>query len=554
MKNNDNNSNKSRKSAKYSTVHYTTEDNQQRFERENFYPGDIPQSPGIYIFRDRFSKVIYVGKAANLRKRMSSYFQPSRSQTADPKLRSLINSICFWEYHTVKNEAESLILEARTIKDYSPRYNVLLRDDKRFLLVKIDLRNNFPTLYLARLRKNDGARYFGPFPQSGALRKTIDFLVKRFQLRVCKAAVPSEKERKHCLASIVKDCCEPCAGKVTKDEYMERVEELMGILNGNVSSLVSDLREKMNDAVEKRRFENAALFRDMIENIEEIFGNRNRSFRFAKIAGVADGIEAITALGDILGLPDPPRRIEAFDISNISGSLAVASMVCFIDGKPDTSQYRRFRMKAEIKKEGTSNKKDDSLSLPAIPDYTYGYGGDDFAMMNEVITRRYGKLAAEHPGNLNQKELKTPKFPELILIDGGKGQLKSAMQALKTIGYPFVPIIGLAKKNEEIFIPGRQLPILVEKRSPALKLLQALRDEAHRFAVAYHRNLRDSRIEDSILDQIEGIGPERKRTILKTFGSVKKLRKATPEQITEKIPGIGAKLAETIARSLKKKL
>jgi len=548
MSNNYNNSEKDEnRKTSHTGIKYNLDEDQQCFKRGNFYPGDIPQKPGIYIFRDRFSKVIYVGKAANLRKRMSSYFQPSRNQTSDPKLRSLINSIFSWEYHTVKNEAESLILEARTIKDYSPRYNVLLRDDKRFLLVKIDMNNDFPTLYLARLRKNDGARYFGPFPQSGALRKTIDFLLKRFKLRICKSSIPTEKDRKHCLASIVKDCCEPCTGKVAKDEYMKRVEDLMGILNGNVSSIIAELHKKMNDAVEKRRFENAATFRDMIENIENIFGNRNRNFRFAKIAGVTDGREAITALAEILGLKDPPHRIEAFDISNISGSLAVASLVCFIEGKPDTSQYRRFRIKAEGKNPANEDKK---LDLTKIKDYPYGYGGDDFAMMNEVITRRYKRLTAENRGKNSLNNTHTNNYPNLILIDGGKGQLNAAMKALKELNSPFVPVIGLAKKNEEIFIPGRQLPIIIDKHSPALKLLQALRDESHRFAVAYHRKLRDSRIEDSILDQVEGIGTERKKALLREFGSVKKLRKATSQQICEKVPGIGAKLAEMIIKTL----
>ena len=527
---------------KKETFKYKSGNDIHRFDRRDFYPGDIPQKPGVYIFRDRCSKVIYVGKAANLRKRMSSYFQPSRKNSADPKLRSLINSIAFWEFYTVNTESESLILEARMIKDYSPRYNVLLRDDKRFLMVKIDLKNRYPTLYLARIRKNDGCKYFGPFPQSGALRKCVDFLVKRFKLRVCKPATPTEQDRKHCLASIVKDCCEPCTGKVSHEEYMKRVEQLMAVLNGSVSSIVEEIRAMMAEAVEKRRFENAATYRDMIENIEEIFGKRNRSFRFAKIAGVNDGEAAIAALGKVLGMKNPPRRLEAFDISNISGSLAVASMVCFIDGKPDTSQYRRFRMKAEI---------DSPLHQPPSPsdlseDYPYGYGGDDFAMMYEALTRRYSRLLSEGPNDSSHASAKVPKRPDLIIIDGGKGQLKSAIKALKDINYPFVPIIGLAKKNEEIFIPGRELPILLKKNSPELQLLQAIRDEAHRFAITYHRKLRDSRIENSILDQIEGVGPERKKALLKAFGSVKKLRKATPEQIMEKIPGMGAKLAKRI--------
>ncbi len=548
------------------TVKYNQYDNLHPFNRKEFYPGDIPQKPGVYIFRDRFSKVIYVGKAANLRKRISSYFQPSRKNTVDPKLRSLIKSIHFWELYPVKNESESLILEARMIKDYSPRYNVLLRDDKRFLLVKINLREKFPSLHLARLRKNDGCRYFGPFPQSGALRKTVDFLVKKFGLRICRPSTPTDNDRKHCLASIVKDCCEPCISKVTREEYLERVDGLTKILNGSVSEIICEIREKMDDAVAKRRFENAALFRDMIENIEEIFGNRNRSFRFAKIAGVPDAKKALAALGDVLGI-DPPQRLEAFDISNISGSLAVASMVCFIDGKPDTSQYRRFRMKADgepgaevrslrsgdTKEHRTSNivhSTSNELKSPnqqineSTNEYPYGRGGDDFAMMQEAVIRRFR--------NANSKYRQITKLPNLILIDGGKGQLNSAMKALKKIDHPFIPVIGLAKKNEEIFLPGRQLPIVLDKHSPALKLLQSIRDEAHRFAVSYHRKLRDSRIEDSILDQIEGIGPERKKALLKSFGSVKKLRKATPEKITEKVPGIGAKFARIICKNLKK--
>ena len=582
-------------------VTYQQGEHGKSFERRDFYPGDIPAKAGVYIFRDRFSKIIYIGKAANLRKRMSSYFQPSRQKTSDPKLRSLIKSIHTYEFYPVKSESESLILESRLIKEYSPRYNVLMRDDKRFLLVKINTEEQFPSLMLARVRKNDGCRYFGPFPKSGALRKTVDFLVIRHGLRVCRAEIPGEKERKHCLARIVKDCCEPCVQKVTREEYMERVNALMEILDGKVKDIVCEIRTKMAECVEKRQYEKAAEYRDMADNIEEIFGKRNRSFRFAKIAGSHDVEGAMFALQEVLDLSGPPRWIECFDISNIGGSLAVAGMVCFIDGKPANSRYRRFRIRGEV---GYSRSvvgeegEDNELQSPNLRDYPLGKGGDDFAMMEEVVSRRYRRLlggdggrevggdeerrsvVGEEEGEVGgpggvvkgeawsilkeekeDNELKSQNhkitksrhdqiLPDLIMVDGGKGQLGAAIKALKKIGSPFIPILGLAKKNEEIFIPGYDRAIVLDRHDSALKLLQAIRDESHRFAIAYHRQLRNARIEESMLDDIPGIGPERKKALLKGFGSLKKLRKATPEDIIKKVPGIGAKFAEIICRNL----
>ena len=539
-------------------VTYKQSESGRSFDRGDFYPGDIPAKAGVYVFRDRFGKIIYVGKAADLRKRMSSYFQPSRQKTSDPKLRSLIKSIHSYEYYPVKNESESLILESRLIKEYSPRYNVLMRDDKRFLLVKINLEEPFPSLLLARVRKNDGCIYFGPFPKGAALRQTVDFLIRRFGLRVCRAEIPGEKERKHCLAKIVKDCCEPCIGKTSAEEYMQRVKALMAIFNGKVKDIVSEIHGKMEACVEKRQYEKAAEFRDIADNINEIFGRRNRSFRFAKVAGTEDGDAAVNALQKILDLPKPPRWIECFDISNIMGSLAVASMVCFTDGKPDNSKYRRFRIRGggtddrgrmtEDRIEENSLPTNIDHPLPAA-DYPLGRGGDDFAMMAEAVTRRYKKLLEKNAEQNNFNDAGT--MPDLIMVDGGKGQLSSAIQALKNIQSPFVPVIGLAKKNEEIFVPGHELSIRLDRHDPALKLLQAIRDEAHRFAIAYHRQLRSARIEDSILDDISGIGPERKKSLLKGFGSLRKLRKATPEDIMKQVPGIGAKFAEVICKNLK---
>ncbi|MBN1863460.1 MAG: GIY-YIG nuclease family protein, partial [Victivallales bacterium] len=314
-------------------------------QRDDFYPGCIPPKPGVYIFRDRFGKIIYIGKAANLRKRLSSYFQPSRTKTADPKIRSLLNSIHSLEFVCVKNEPESLILESNLIKEYAPKYNSLMRDDKRFMMARINTEDPFPTLRLARVRKNDGATYFGPFPQGTALRKTVEFLLRKFRLRVCTPRIPTPKDRKHCLARIVKDCCEPCTGKIPQEEYRKRVEHLLEILNGDISEAVGQMSELMLSCVKDKNFEKAAEYRDMIDNVTEIFGKRNRSFMHPSTAGPQDPDLALRSLQHVLDLPAPPRRIECFDVSNISGSLAVAAMVCFIKGRPDKTKYRRFRIK-----------------------------------------------------------------------------------------------------------------------------------------------------------------------------------------------------------------
>lgn len=478
----------------------------------SFHPGDIPQKPGVYIFRDRFGEVIYVGKASNLRKRLSHYFQRSRSTLEDPKLRSLINSIDSWEVIPVKNESESLILESRLIKEYAPRYNVLLRDDKRFFLIKINPKEEFPKIRLTRIRRNDENRYFGPFPK-GDVKGTADFLTRYFGLRSCHPDIPGEKDFKHCLASKIKNCSAPCAGKVTKEGYMERVTALMKVLEGDCEGIVCELRKRMEKASLEKKYEVAAKWRDLLSNIEGIFGEKKRSFRFASIPH-SFGEESVKDLQKALGIEKEPKVIEAFDISNISGQFAVASMVCFRDGRPDRKSYRRFKIR-EV------------------------HQIDDFAMMNEVVKRHYSR-------KLSENRMDT----DLIMVDGGKGQLNAALDGLISIKYPPTPILGLAKRNEEIFLPERSDPVLLDRSRPALKLLQAVRDEAHRFAISYHRELRGKRIEESILDEIEGIGDNRKIQILKEFGSIENLKKANAEEIANRIPGIGMKLAETIKEKL----
>lgn len=485
-------------------------------QKSEFHPSEIPNKPGVYVYRDWSGKVIYVGKASNLRRRMSSYFQPSRLTRADAKLRSLINSIEDWSYEVVRTESEALILESRLIKDYAPYYNILMRDDKRYLLLKIDWSETFPTLKLARLRKNDRAQYFGPFPNGGALRMTLEFLLAHFGLRACRDSSPDEETRKRCLKRIVKDCCAPCIGAVSPEEYRQRVERAVSVLEGNIGELTAILKQRMGEAALEEKFEKAAHFRDIMTNLESVFGEKNRIFARPELPGSTPGNEAVRALADALGLEKLPSRIIGFDISNILGKLAVASLVAFKDGKPDKDNYRRFRIRTV-------------------------HQSDDFAMMHEVLTRHFGRLLEE----------KRP-LPDLVMVDGGKGQLSSAIDALVEIGCPPLPVIGLAKRNEEIYLPGRSEPVVLDRHDPALRMLQALRDEAHRFAITYHRELRNKQIELSKLDEIPGIGAARKRELLRSFGSLRSLKKATAPEIAEKVPGIGDELAGKIYDALHK--
>ncbi len=483
-------------------------------QRSDFHPSEIPPKPGVYVFRDRFGKVIYVGKAANLRRRMSSYFQPSRLKRADAKLRSLVNSIDDWNYEIVRTEDEALILESRLIKDFAPHYNVLMRDDKRYLLLKVDPREKFPTLKLARLKKPDGAQYFGPFPKGSALKMTLEFLLAHFGLRACRDSEPDGETRKRCLKRIVHDCCAPCIGAVTPEEYRNRLDRALAVLHGDIGEVTALVRQKMGEEAAAQRFEKAAHLRDVLTNLETVFGRRNRAFERPELPDATPGGAAVAALGKALGLARPPDRIIGFDISNILGKLAVSSLVAFKGGKPDRANYRHFRIRTV-------------------------HQSDDFAMMRETLIRHFGRLLEE------KREL-----PDLVMVDGGKGQLSAAIDALIEIGCPPLPVIGLAKRNEEIYLPGRSDPIVLDRHNPALRMLQALRDEAHRFAITYHRNLRNRRIEQSRLDEIPGIGDNRKKQLLRAFGSLRELRKASPAEIAERVPGIGELLARKILDTL----
>lgn len=482
--------------------------------RSEYSTQDVPTDPGVYVYRNRSGKVIYVGKAKNLRRRVASYFQPSRSRTADPKLRSLINSIFYFDVYPVKTESEALLLESRLIKEYSPYYNVMLRDDKRFLLIAIDSGEPFPRAILTRIRKDDGRLYFGPFPCAAAVRQTIRYLSAFHGVRMCTPRIPDADTLKHCMDSIIRTCSKPCNATVSPAEYRQRVEAMTSALRGDIRDVERRLVEEMKSLADKQKYEEAARRRDILENVRycaEV--ERRRSFERATLPVPAQESNVL-ALQQALGLARPPVWLECFDISNIGGSLAVASMVCFREGRPAKRDYRHFRIRTVA-------------------------GSDDFAMMREVVGRRYGRLAAEGG-----------KLPDLVVVDGGKGQLGAAIQALREMDIPPLPILGLAKKHEEVFLPGRSEPLIIDPASPALKLLQAARDEAHRFAVAFHRLLRRKRIADSVLADVEGIGPKRREQLLKEFGSVTRLRRASAEEISRRIPGIGIRTAQLVVAQL----
>ena len=506
-----------------------------------------PHKPGVYLMKDRLGGIIYIGKARDLRKRVGSYFMPSRKMRADLKTRALIDSICDFDLQVVRNEQEALILESKLIKQYRPRYNVSLRDDKRFYMVKVQLTDPLPRFVLTRLKKDDGARYFGPFVHSTALKATLEWLNREFGLRTCRTRIPGEKDYRHCHADIIRNCAAPCIGKISEQKYRDRIEEAVTLLSGKGRrDRVQSLRDQMSTAAEKLQFEKAARLRDIIDNLEKTLSPTRNFTRGHKIPSTVNPKEDLAELQDALGLPDPLHIMECFDISNVSSNHIVASMVRFIDGSPNNQGYRRYRIKTVS-------------------------GQDDFASMAEVVRRRYARILSENnttdaeadaDADTNDhadaahsqesplealrrlaREGKSPiHLPNLVIVDGGKGQLSMAVKELRQLGLHDLPVIGLAKQHEEIFRPGCSEPLLLPHDTGALKLLQRIRDEAHRFANNYNELLLRRRIRESALDDCPGMSPKRKEALLRRFGSVKSIRQATLKEL-ESVPGIGKKTA-----------
>ncbi len=520
---------------------------------------EVPHKPGVYLHKDRLGAVIYVGKARDLRKRLASYFTPSRQKLAEHKTRALIQSIWDFDYHEVRNEPEALLLEGKLIKEYRPKYNVAFRDDKRFLLVKIHLEEPWPRFQLTRVRKEDGSQYFGPFAHSGALRRTVSWINKEFGLRSCRPMKPGERDYQHCSDDVIKNCAAPCIGKIDRDAYLARVEQASEFLRGHSKDLLRSVEEEMREAAALFDFERAAELRDMIDNLKKTL-KPTRQFRRRGVPGKAiDPEKDLLELQEFLGLPEPPRVMECFDISNISDNHIVASMVRFTGGIPDNSSYRRYRIKTV-------------------------QGQDDFGSMAEVVRRRYSRILLEARERVGEETAdasqETPleamrrlerdtrilreadiaadgakrrpfvRLPDVVIVDGGKGQLSSAVRELRKLGLHDLPVFGLAKQNEEVFRHGESEPIRIPHETGALKLLQRLRDEAHRFANGYHQLLMKQRVEESLLDDCPGISRGRKERLLEKFGSVARLKKASPEEIAT-VPGINPRLAEEIAHFLR---
>ena len=474
---------------------------------------EVPDAPGCYLMRDRRGRIIYIGKAVSLRKRVQSYFRQAALRSGSPKLRGLVRSVADLDCIVVRTEAEATLTESRLIKQYKPRYNVSFRDDKRFLLLRADRTEPLPRLRLCRLRRDEGADYFGPYTSSAAARATLDFVEKHYGLRKCGPRLPDGETYKHCINDIVRFCSAPCIGKVTREAYRERFEEARAFLRGERPQVLGDVRARMEEAAQSMEFERAAALRDTLRALEQTARRRARmaptpamQAEFAR-RGLAE-------LARALKLPAPPRLMEAYDISNTFGSYAVASMVCAVDGQPHKQRYRRFRIRAVE-------------------------GIDDPAMMAEVIGRRFAGLIDEGG-----------ELPGLVLVDGGATQLAAARRALDALGLQAVPAAGLAKRFELLYRQEGGPPLCLDRHAAALRVLQRLRDEAHRFALDYHRRIRNRRIRESVLDDIPGIGPKRKQVLLKHLGSLRRIQRADEAAIAA-VPGIGPETARLIKEALR---
>src|SRR5437868_1101057 len=503
----------------------------------------VPESPGVYLFRDGKMQVIYVGKALRLRDRLRSYFTPGYAQSA--RVAELINRATDFEFVTTANEVEALVLENNLIKNYRPRFNIRLKDDKNYLYLKLPVTEDFPRVHYSRRVQNDGALYFGPYTSAQSLRSTVKSIRQLLPFRTCSDEI--FKQGKVCLDFHIKRCPGPCERRISSEDYKARINEVALFMEGRSDLLVRELQERMESAAARLDFENAARYRDQLQSIERIADRQKVLTRGRLRALVTQLGETATqeleqiriqadydrsrtepmlaALAEALDLESPPKRIECYDISNIQGDSAVGSMVVFEDGRPRNDHYRHFRIK-------------------------YAPGPNDFAMLQEVLRRRLERLESaqrrEEADIVGDRSFTSR--PDLILIDGGKGQLSAALEVMEAAGYADIPTFALAKEREEIFAPGRAEPIVQERNSPGMLLVQRIRDEAHRFAITHHRKVRARKALTSPLDSVEGIGPARKRALLRHFGSVQAIREAPVDEIVKLgIPDrLAARLKETL--------
>jgi excinuclease ABC subunit C len=601
----------------------------------------VPDGPGVYLFRDQRSQVIYVGKALRLRDRLRQYFNPGYAQAA--RVAELVRKATDFDFVTTANEVEALVLECNLIKNYRPRFNIRLKDDKNYLYLKLPVNEEFPRVHYSRRVQNDGARYFGPYTSAQSLRGTVKSIRQLLPFRTCSDEI--FKQGKVCLDFHIKRCPGPCERRISSEDYKARISEVALFMEGRSDLLVRELKDRMEGSANRLDFENAARYRDQLQSIERIADRqkvlthgrddqdlvayaRHGGEVFVEVAYVRQGkmvghdghaldgageateaellrgfvlqyyasathvprevilpgpvdepdllagwlsqkrggpvtiavpqrgrkralvqqlaetaaqeleqlrIQAdydrsrtepmLAALAEALDLETPPKRIECYDISNLQGDSAVGAMVVFEDGRPRNDHYRHFKIKF-------------------VP------GPNDFAMLQEVLRRRLERLESaqrrEDADVVGDRSFTSR--PDLILIDGGRGQLSAALEVLESAGYADIPTFALAKEREEIFAPGRAEPIVQERNSPGMFLVQRIRDEAHRFAITHHRKVRSRKALTSPLDSVEGIGPARKRILLRHFGSVQAIREAPVEDIVKL--GVPERLAKRLKESL----
>jgi excinuclease ABC subunit C len=423
---------------------------------------ELPMTPGVYLFKDDAGRVLYVGKAKSLRPRVASYFQPAAelNRSRGPDIERMIHELVVdFDFLECDSEVDALLRENRLIKDIQPRFNERLKDDKSFPYLQITTDEDFPRISMTREPKTRGAKLYGPFVVAADLRAALPLMQRVFKFRTCGLEIEELAEGQYpqyrpCILFNIKQCTAPCAGCVSKADYAEQIRHLKQFLGSKGSQLRRELKARMADAAEKLHFERAAVLRDELRALESL---QNRGLVHEDVQPevfFVDPAEGLQRLCELLDLPAPPRTIEGIDIAHLGGGEQCGSMVCFIDGRPFKAGYRRYRIKTHA-------------------------GSDDFASVREVVWRRYKYAGMD-------QEL----FPDVILIDGGKGQLSSAWEAFEGLEFRPPMLISLAKKNEEVFVHGREGPMRLPRNDPGLRLLQSVRDEAHRFVQHYHHILR----------------------------------------------------------------
>jgi excinuclease ABC subunit C len=617
----------------------TSKNGTERDARMSAQRKALPDAPGVYLFRDSKRRVLYVGKASSLKKRVASHFSSPSTKGAGGLLEEIENI----EFIATETEAEALLAEQTFIRQYRPRYNVRLRDDKSYPYIAISLDEDYPRVYFTREKHRRGRAYFGPFSNAKRVRETLDLLGKVFQYRTCDGVEPGRASGSPCLDYFIKRCGAPCVGYVTRDEYRAGIDNVVAFLSGRYRQIERDLEDQMQAAADAQEFEQAATYRNRLKAVRSLLerqrisnsavgtldaiavaaegtdanaqvfqvrdgvladrqsfyldnqaardesevaeefvlqyygtspaippqvivgrdvalgtgaaiadaledrrgapvevrhaerGDKRRIYelaqRNARLALDQDRlrsehrrvqrIEALELLQASLGMEQIPMRIECFDISNLGETHTVASMVVFEGAAPKKSDYRRFGIRDVAQ--------------------------DDFGAMNEVLSRRMAQFVAQRERSPHERayDASFASIPGLVVIDGGKGQLSAGLKALQPFRDMGVTVVSLAKRVEEVFLPGRGAPLVLPHESPALQLLQRVRDEAHRFAVEHHRIRRDRAMTRSVLDDLPGVGPARKRLLLQHFGTPERFLQASREEL-EAVPGVPGKIARDV--------